>query len=137
MMERLLLDTDAIIDYLKGFPATVSLLQQRHQSGDSLCVSDVVIAEVYAGLRPNDRPQAETFLNACTFLPTSADAAKQAGEWRYGYARRGITIAITDTRVAATAYSNRAKLVTGNTADYPMPEVSLVPLPRPGSPTKR
>ena len=49
-MDLYLLDTDAVIDQLKGFPQTVQLLQTLHQSGAELCVCDVTIAEVYAGL---------------------------------------------------------------------------------------
>ncbi len=132
-MARLLLDTDAIIDYLKGFDSTVSLITDRHRAGDTLCVSDVLIAEVYTGPRPHDRPQAARLVRACTFLPTSAEIAQQAGEWRYRHARQGLTIATTDALIAATAHAHRARVVTGNTAHYPMPELSLLPLARRGS----
>jgi tRNA(fMet)-specific endonuclease VapC len=134
-MDYHLLDTDAVIDQLKGFQATVSLLTQLDQAGGELCVCDVVIAEVYAGLDPRDKPRAQQFLSACTFLPTSADSARQAGEWRYQYARRGITIALADALIAATAHTHRAKLVTGNTGHYPMTGLSLVDLPGRGRST--
>jgi hypothetical protein len=40
-MERFLLDTDAVIDHLKGFEPTVSLLQQLHEDDeDDTCVGD-------------------------------------------------------------------------------------------------
>ncbi len=117
-MERLLLDTDAVIDYLKGFESTVPLITDRHRAGDTLCVSDVIIAEVYAGLRPNDRPQAERLLQACTFLPTSAEIAQQAGEWLYRHARQGLTLATTDALIAATAHAHGARLYTRNPGDF-------------------
>ena len=66
-----LLDTDAVIDYLAGIPGSVSLIQSLHNRGESLCVSDVVIAEVYAGLRPQHRDKARKLLMACSFLSTS------------------------------------------------------------------
>jgi predicted nucleic acid-binding protein len=130
-MARFLLDTDAIIDYLFGIPTTVALIQDLHHRGETLCVCDVVIAEVYAGLRSQHREAAEQLLSACTFLPTSPTIAQQAGRWRYDFARRGIQLATTDTLVAATAHAHEATIVTGNTKDYPMPELTLLPLERP------
>jgi predicted nucleic acid-binding protein len=129
-MERFLLDSDAVIDYLKGFPDSVALIRKLHADGDSLCVCDVVVAEVYSGLLPKDRGQARKLLSACEFLPTSAEMAERAGEWRYSHARRGLTISTTDALIAATAFSHGAKVVTGNAADYPMPEITIVQLPR-------
>ena len=129
-MARYLLDTDAIIDYLFGIPASVALIQGLHERGDTLCVCDVVIAEVHAGLRPQHREAAEKLLSACTFLPTSVAIARQAGTWRYDFARRGIQLATTDTLVAATAHGHGATIVTGNIKDDPMQEISLLPLER-------
>src|SRR5579884_3146486 len=103
-MVRYLLDTDAIIDHLVGITDSVALIQDLFDRGDSLCLCDVVVAEVYAGLRPAHRATAEKILSACSFLPTSLEAATQAGEWCYAYARRGITLSVTDLIIAATAH---------------------------------
>src|SRR3990172_9808015 len=119
-MARYLLDTDAIIDYLLGVASSVSLVQDLARRDDFLCACDVVIAEVYAGLRPTDREKAQRLLAACYFLTTSPAAARQAGEWRYAHARRGMTLSTTDTLVAATAHAHQATVVTGNTRDYPI-----------------
>jgi tRNA(fMet)-specific endonuclease VapC len=129
-MDLLLLDADAVIDQLKGLPQIVQLLQQLHRSGGELCVCDVTIAEVYAGLNPEDRAQAEQLLSACSFLATSPAIAQQAGEWRYQYRRRGVTISLTDALIAATAHGHQAKLVTGNINHYPIPDVDTLALPR-------
>jgi predicted nucleic acid-binding protein len=129
-MAYFLLDTDAIIDYLFGIPATVTLIRDLHNRGDTLCVCDVVIAEVYAGLRPNHREATEQLLSACTFLPATAAIARKAGRWRYDFARTGTPLATTDTLVAATAHAHAATIVTGNTKDYPMPELTVLPLER-------
>ncbi len=129
-MARYLLDTDAIIDYLTGVQASVNLIQNLHQQGDLLCVCDVVIAEIYAGLRPQDRGKAQPLLNAFYFLATGPGAARQAGEWRYAYARQGVAISTTDVLIAATAQAHGATLVTGNIEDYRMKEMSILPLPR-------
>lgn len=129
-MARYLLDTDAVIDYLKGFAPSISLIQDLHNQGNFLCVCDVVIAEIYSGLKPNDRKKAARLLDACFFLPTSAEIAKQAGEWRYSYARRGVILSTTDVLVAATAYAYKAVILTGNLGHYPMKKGLVFPLPR-------
>ncbi len=131
-MARYLLDTDAIIDYLAGFQPSVALIQEIHSRGDLLCVSDVVLAEVYSGLLPRDRDKAGKLLGACPFLSTGPEAARRAGEWRYEYARKGVTLSTTDALMAATAHAHDAAIITGNVGDYPMREVSVLSLPRPG-----
>jgi tRNA(fMet)-specific endonuclease VapC len=110
------------------------LIQELHEGGDELCVCDVVIAEVFAGLRPEHREAAERLLSAWTFLPTSATTARQAGQWRYDFARRGTPLATTDTLVAAITVAHGGTLITGNVKDYPMSEISLLPLERPRRP---
>ncbi len=130
-MAYYLLDTDAIIDYLAGVAGSVKLIQELYDRGDFLGVCDVVIAEVYSGLRPQDREKGQKLLSACSFLSTEAEDARLAGGWRYEYARRGVTLSTADVLVAATAYGHKAMIVTGNKDDYPMDEVDILALPRP------
>ena len=130
-MKHYLLDSGVIINYLNGIPSTVELIQNLHQQGNILCTSDVVIAEVYATLTPHDRAAAEPLLSSLTFLPSSLDAARQAGECRHKYSQAGTFLSITDCLSAATALAHGAALVTGNTKDYPQEELTVLPLPRP------
>ena len=129
-MARYLLDSDAVIDYLAGIAGTVELIHHLHRQGEDLCVCDVVIADVYSGLRIPSRDAAQKLIGSLSFLPTSAEAARRAGEWRYAYARRGVTLSTTDVLVAATASAHQAGLVTGNRDHYPMRELQVLPLPR-------
>ena len=121
-----MLDTDSVIDYLAGQPDTTTLLRRLDSQGETLCVCDVVIAEVYAGLLQRDWVRGQTFLAGMTFLPTSAAIAQQAGEWRLSFARRGISLATTDCLIAATAYGHHAMVVTGNAKDFPMQELRVL-----------
>ncbi len=125
-MTRHLLDADAVIEYLAGQPGTTALLQRLNAQGETLCVCDVVIAEVYSGLLQRDWPRAQAFLSGLTYLVTAAPMAQQAGEWRFTYARRGVSLSTTDCLIAATAYGHQATLVTGNVNDFPMPEIQLL-----------
>jgi tRNA(fMet)-specific endonuclease VapC len=127
---RYLLDTDAVIDYLLGIEGTVSLVRDVFGKGGILCVCDVVIAEVHSGLHPRHEQQADGLLRACEFVPLTPAAARQAGRWRYRFARRGTALPVADALVAAAAHACGATLVTGNVTHYPMEEVALLPLPR-------
>jgi predicted nucleic acid-binding protein len=129
-MTRYLLDSDCIIDYLLGQPPAVSLLQGLHSQGDDLCTCDIVLAELYSGLRPEHRDTAERFLSTLLFLPTDAPIAQQAGAWRYHYRSQGIQLSTTDCLIAATAHAHGAQVVTGNTKDFPMPELTILTLPK-------
>lgn len=131
------LDSDAIIDYFKGFALTVELLRRLYAQRDTLCTCDVAVAEVYTGLAPGERDRAGELLSTLTFPPTSAAAARQGGIWRYDYARRGMQLPTTDCLIAAIGHEYGATIITGNVADYPMPELNLLPLPRPSGPRRR
>jgi predicted nucleic acid-binding protein len=89
-----------------------------------------VVVEVISGLTPEETLRARPLLEACLYLGASFPAAALAGAWRYQFARRGITISTTDALIAATALAHNATLITGNARHYPMPELSMLPLPR-------
>ena len=125
-----LLDTDAVIDWLKGIAESITYIERLVNDGHVLATTDVVIAETWSGLLPKERAKGEELLSSFVFLPTSREAARRAGEWRYAYARRGITLSVADALIAATGYEHNAAIVTANVRDYPMPEINIVPLPR-------
>lgn len=125
-----LLDSDAVIDHLKGIQSTIDLIAALSAGGPIACSCDIVVSEVYAGLPPAARAGAQQLLSTLYFLPTTAAAARQSGIWRYDFARRGVTLPTTDTLIAAVAAEHGAHVVTGNVRDYPMAGVTVVPLSR-------
>jgi predicted nucleic acid-binding protein len=129
-MALFLLDSDALIDFVNGFEPTISLLRSLLADGETLCSCGVALTEAYAGLNPEGEAPAAAFLPTLRYLPTSSATAEQAGRWRYRAAREGRTLTTTDTLIAATAVAHNATVVTGNVRDFPMSEVSLLPLPR-------
>jgi predicted nucleic acid-binding protein len=129
-MARYVLDTDAVIDLLKDVSSTIEVVENLYRQGDTMCTCAVVIAEVYAGLHAADQLRGQRLLESMRFLSTTPSAARQAGIWRHEFARRGTQLATSDCLIAATANENRATLITGNLRDFPMPEVSIMPLPR-------
>ncbi|HYI13929.1 MAG TPA: PIN domain-containing protein [Thermomicrobiales bacterium] len=121
-----MIDSDLLIDYVRGIPATVAHIQQLQASGEILCTCDVVIAEVESGLSSAQSPAAQVLVDELVLLERNASAARQAGRWRYDYARKGIALSTTDTLIAATALAHAAAILTRNVRHYPMPELSIL-----------
>ena len=127
-MSRYLLDTTTLIDFSKRREPVFSLIHRFIQNNDELGVSPINVAEFYSGLGTSQHPVWDEFFEPLLLWPISLAAAKQAGKFRYDFARAGVSLSTTDTLVAAVALEHRAVIVTSNVKDYPMDEVVLHPL---------
>jgi predicted nucleic acid-binding protein len=122
MSERLLLDTDVLIDYLRGVPEAVSYLESLE---NPLLVSAIVVAELYAGVHPGKETQRlQQFLTAFKIIPVDPEIARQGGLYRGTFGPSHNT-GLADALVAATAEITQATLVTLNTKHFPMIKVQL------------
>lgn len=128
-MTRYLLDADAVIGLLNDSPPAPQLVADLYRQGDTVCTCAVVIAEVFSGLTPMELPQGDELLGAMSFLRATPAIGRQAGLWRYEFARRGVQLSAPDCLIAATAYHHRATLVTGNTRHFPMTELATLRVP--------
>ena len=54
---------------------------------------------------------------------------RRAGLLKRDFAHKGITLATTDTTIAATAIHYQLVLITDNLRHYPMKELNIYPLP--------
>jgi len=121
-----LLDATALIDYLRGRQGTIELLNTLTNQGHQLGVCSITVAELYAGLNQAERAAADQLVDAMDYHEISREIAKEAGRYRYEFARRGITLSTTDTLIAATAIAEGAILITANVRDFPMEEIELL-----------
>jgi len=124
-MTDYLLDTTEIIDYGRGHPPTVALLNDLYKQGNSLGCCDVVIAEVYAGVKEKDRSKIEELVEALRFYPTDKGVAKLAGQYINDFSRQGIRLTVADALIAAVAITYQLVLITKNQKHYPMSEIGL------------
>jgi predicted nucleic acid-binding protein len=115
--EKLLLDTDVIIEYLRGRPEAVRYLQGLE---GTLLISAITVAELYVGVRGgSEERQLEQFLLAFDVVPISGDIGRIGGLFRRDYGRsHGVGLA--DALIGATAQEQQATLVTFNSRHYPM-----------------
>jgi predicted nucleic acid-binding protein len=128
-MAIFLLDTNIIIDALNDKKDRNPFLLGLMEQGHVLACCPVNVAEVYAGLRPKEEQRTAALLRSLQFFPVSFPIAELAGRLKQGYSRKGKTLSIPDTIIAAVAIHNQLTLITDNTKDFPMKELALYPLP--------
>lgn len=123
--ERLVLDTDVVIDLLKKKPQAVAQFLLLVDAKTSFLISPIVIAEVYAGAFPREHKDVETFFSLCQRVGLDADTGRLAGLYanQFGKAFQGISL--EDYLLAATAKTQRCPLWTGNRKHYPMADIEL------------
>jgi len=126
---NLLLDTSVMIDVVRFRNQRNEFLAELARSGHRLCTSTLNIAELFAGVRPGESARIEALLSGLELYELSASIARLAGQMRNAWAKRGRTLSLADTIVAATAIDRRCALLTDNRKDFPMREVQLFPLP--------
>ncbi len=126
---RLLLDTSVLIDALRHRHGRRELLADLVRSGHTLTTTVLNIAEVYAGMRPNEAQRTEALLGALDSYDLTATSARRAGALKQQWARKGRTLALADMIVAALALEHGCTLMTDNRKDFPMPELDQFDLP--------
>jgi predicted nucleic acid-binding protein len=124
-----LLDTSIIIDVLNGKRGRRDFLLGLVKQGDLLACCPINVTEVYAGLRPKEEPATEEFLRSLEYYHLTWPVARLAGVIKRDYRRKGTTLTVADTTIAAVALVNELTLLTDNIKDFPMKELTLYPLP--------
>lgn len=128
-MMRLLLDTSVLIDVLRKRNHRSEQLAELARAGHTLATTVLNVAELFAGMRPGEEGPAEVFLAGLTCFDLTGTVARLAGKLKFDWSRKGRTLALADTIVAAIAIENQCHLFTDNRKDFPMSELSLY-LPR-------
>jgi len=127
MPERYLLDTDIIIEYLRGQRKAVAYLEALE---GALYLSAITVAELFSGVKGEEEEQAlEQFMLAFQVVDIDDRVAKKGGLYRREYLRSHST-GLADALIAASAESIGALLVTFNARHYPMFDHVEVPYRR-------
>ncbi len=113
----LLVDTDVIIDYLRGRADAVSYLEGTIVP---MLISTITVAELYSGVRDGqERVALDAFIAAFTLVVADENVAVKGGLYRRDYGKsHGVGLA--DALIAATAEIHGATLVTLNRKHFPM-----------------
>ena len=127
---KVLLDTTVLIDVFRGRNNRRAILERLVSEGHELCTSALNVAEVYAGIRGSEEKETETFLEALECFSIGKSTGKLAGQLKNESARKGKTLALADTIVAAVALEQNCVLATDNVKDFTMARLTLYPLRR-------
>jgi len=117
MSKAMLVDTDVMIDYLRGHGRAVALVRKH---ADRIILSSVVVAELYAGVKGSrEQTILDDLVSLFPVVPMTVEIARNAGLFRRDYGKsHGVGLA--DAILAATAQSETAELCTLNVKHYPM-----------------
>lgn len=118
-MAKILLDSDVVIEWLRGRRPVVDKIQRLIEQQSELFWTPVSIAEIYAGVRKgeeNDVANLFLLLESVTIKPA---VGKQAGQYLRMYAKsHGVQLG--DALIAASASVEGLSLWTLNRKHYPM-----------------
>ncbi len=129
-MAHLLIDTDVLVDHLRGLEQAKRFLRGRRESGDLLYCSVITHAELLAGARPSEEPLLRALLRTLQAVTINEAIAEQAGLYCRQYAKSH-GLLLPDALIAASAKSASATLVTLNAKHFPMKDIQvLVPYRR-------
>ena len=112
-----LLDSDVIIDYLRGLPAA-----GRYVDGLAAtpACSEMTRVEVLRGVRSPERRGTERFLATIRWVVVDEGISGLAGELGRRFRRSHEALGVADLVVAATAQRLEVPLATLNVRHFPM-----------------
>ena len=123
-MADILLDSDVIIAWLRGYQPIAGTVLHMLESGHSLLWTPVSIAEIFAGARKNESSRLEALFQILETLPISETIGKKAGYYLQKYSKSH-SLELGDALIAASAGMANLSLWTLNKKHYPMTEVRL------------
>lgn len=123
-MEKVLIDTDVLIDFLRGYGERIQLffekIEKREIKG---LVSQVTIIELYSGdLDEKKETSLEKLLAFFEIIDLTNDVCRLAGKLKKKY-----KMSLADSIISATASMNKLSLFTLNTKHFlPISELKLI-----------
>ncbi|HDL86633.1 MAG TPA: type II toxin-antitoxin system VapC family toxin [Candidatus Acetothermia bacterium] len=117
VQRSILVDTDILVDFLRGYSKAVTFVNAHSAR---IILSSIVVAELYAGVKGDaERTALDNFVSLFRVVPVNAEIAKAGGLYKRDYSKsHGVGLA--DAIMAATAEAENAELKTLNTKHYPM-----------------
>ena len=128
-MPNFLADTSFLIDIINDRNVRREFLRELLQPGDTIGCCTVNWIEIYTGMRPGEERVTEAFLGKFRYYDVTRQIAVRAGRLRHEWRRQGQTLSLADATIAAVAIHLSLVLLTDNRRHFPMPDLSMHPLP--------
>lgn len=128
-LDRYILDSDILIEHLRGRLQARSYITDLKSKGD-LLASAITVAELFAGARyEGEKDAIGALLRLVRIIPVDETIAIKGGLYRQQYGNSHGT-GLMDALIAATAEAMGANLVTFNRRHFPMIADLQVPYER-------
>jgi predicted nucleic acid-binding protein len=117
MNKNILIDTDIVIDFLRGDKRAISHFKAE---SESIYFSAITVAEIYAGIKgKKEEVEVERLFSIFPVIATTNEIAREAGKFVKQY-RPSYSVEIPDAIIAATSLVSGSQLHTLNVKHYPM-----------------
>ena len=120
-MKKVLIDTDVLINFLRGRTETRDFLSSMIMEADLYC-SAVSVAEIHAGMKEHEREKTAELVDSLTIADVTREIAEKAGSYKRTIKSQALEL--DDCLIAATAFVNQTTLATGNGKHYPMKDIA-------------
>lgn len=121
---KILLDTDIIIQCLKGIKKESEKMKQMLKNSDEILFTPISSTEIYAGIRSGEEKIVAGFFDLLKPVEIGRVIGEKAGEYIKAY-RKSHGLELADALIAAAAFLTRSKLYTLNKKHYPMKDISF------------
>lgn len=116
-MEKILIDSDVLIDYLRGYDKRILPLFEKLQNNQIVgIISPINIVELYSGKDTQNKKKLLVLKKLLSFfqiVPVRTAVAELAGSLRLKY-----SLGLADSVIAATCIKEKVQLCTFNTRDF-------------------
>ncbi len=116
----ILVDSDVLIEHLRGKQPARDWLTQARQSTGPLAISVVSLTEIAGGMRPPERREVLRLLGSMHRFEVTEQVAWRASTLMQQYRRSHSGIGLGDYLIAATALTEGLELAALNVKHYPM-----------------
>lgn len=114
---RILVDTDILIDFLRGNGEATQYIKENISS---IILSSVTVAELYSGVRDGrEKRLLDSFIDLVEIIPVATDVAIKAGLLKRDFHKSHGT-GLADALIAATAEMHADEFKTCNIKHFPM-----------------
>ncbi len=119
-MKNILVDTDILINFLRGSVRARYFLSSLINESALYC-SVITAAEIFAGMKEHEKEKTSDLLDSLNIIDVTREIAEKAGGYKKGV--KSHSLELDDCFIAATAFTNNALLATGNGRHYLMNDI--------------
>jgi predicted nucleic acid-binding protein len=123
-MAKVLLDSDVIIEWLRGHQPFVEQIPKLLEEHSELFWTPVSVAEIFAGVRRGEESEVASLFLLLEPVTLSVEVGRKAGGYLKSYAKSH-NVELGDALIAASAWLEGLKLWTLNKKHYPMKDLEF------------